>query len=70
MASLTLPLAWGLSWRAIREGRALFAAVALVSLTVALHFETGYLAILPLFAVCALTLAAFAGADAVRRRRV
>jgi hypothetical protein len=47
-ASLTLPLAWGFSWRAIREGRGWFAAVALVSLTIALHFETGYLAVLPL----------------------
>ena len=47
-ASLTLPLAWGFSWRAIRDGRNLFAAVALVSLTIALHFETGYLALVPL----------------------
>ena len=47
-ASFTLPLAWGFSWRAIREGRHWFAAVALVSLTIALHFETGYLALLPL----------------------
>jgi hypothetical protein len=47
-ASLTLPLAWGLSWRAIRDGRGLFAAVTLVSLTMALHFETGYLAMIPL----------------------
>jgi hypothetical protein len=47
-ASFTLPLAWGFSWRAIRDGRHLFAAVALVSLTIALHFETGYLALLPL----------------------
>ena len=47
-ASLTLPLAWGLSWRAIRTGRSMFAAVALVSLTIALHFETGYLALIPL----------------------
>lgn len=47
-ASLTLPLAWGLSWRAIREGRGFLAAVALVSLTTVLHFETGYLALLPL----------------------
>ena len=47
-ASLTLPLAWGFSWRAIHEGSNLFAAVALVSLTIALHFETGYLALLPL----------------------
>ncbi|MFZ0976359.1 MAG: hypothetical protein WAN22_29320, partial [Solirubrobacteraceae bacterium] len=47
-ASFTLPLAWGFSWRAIREGRNWFGAVALVSLTIALHFETGYLALLPL----------------------
>ena len=47
-ASLTLPLAWGFSWCAIREGRHRFAAVALVSLTIALHFETGYMALLPL----------------------
>jgi hypothetical protein len=47
-ASWTLPLAWGFSWRAIRDGRNVFAAVALASLTIALHFETGYLVILPL----------------------
>jgi hypothetical protein len=47
-ASVTLPLAWGFGWRAIREGRDWFAAVVLVSLTIALHFETGYLALLPL----------------------
>jgi len=47
-ASLTLPLAWGFSWRAIRQGRNLCAAVALMSLTIALHFETGYLALIPL----------------------
>jgi hypothetical protein len=47
-ASWTLPLAWGFSWRAIRHGRSYLPAVALVSLTVALHFETGYLAFLPL----------------------
>jgi len=47
-ASFTLPLAWGFSWRAIRHGRNFFAAVGLVSLTIALHFETGYLALVPL----------------------
>jgi hypothetical protein len=47
-ASLTLPLAWGLGWRAIRDGRRFFLAIALTSLTVALHFETGYLALAPL----------------------
>lgn len=43
-----LPLAWGLSSRAIREGRAYFAAVITVSLTMAVHFMTGYLAVIPL----------------------
>jgi hypothetical protein len=47
-ASLTLPLAWGLGWRAIRDGRRFFSAIALTSLTIALHFETGYLAVAPL----------------------
>ena len=47
-ASLTLPLAWGLGWRAVREGRSFFLAALMASLTTALHFETGYLAILPL----------------------
>ena len=45
-ASLTLPLAWGFSWRAVSEGRSYRAAVAFTALTVALHFETGYLALL------------------------
>jgi hypothetical protein len=44
-ASWTLPLAWGYSWRAIRDGRGYFRAVLLTALTVALHFETGYLAL-------------------------
>ncbi len=44
-AMWTLPLAWGLSWRAIREGRGYFGAVFFTTLTVALHFETGYLAL-------------------------
>ncbi len=47
-ASVTLPIAWGLSWRAIRDGRNFFAAALMVSLTICLHFETGYLALLPL----------------------
>ena len=41
----TLPLAWGWSWRAIRDGRGYLPAVLLTALTVALHFETGYLAL-------------------------
>jgi hypothetical protein len=44
-ASWTLPLAWGYSWRAIRDGRGYLRAVVLTALTVALHFETGYLAL-------------------------
>ena len=44
-ASWTLPLAWGCSWRAIRDGRGYFRAVLMTALTVALHFETGYLAL-------------------------
>jgi hypothetical protein len=44
-AMWTLPLAWGYSWRAIRDGRGYLRAVLLTALTVALHFETGYLAL-------------------------
>jgi hypothetical protein len=44
-ASWTLPLAWGFSWRAIRDGRGYLRAVVLTALTIALHFETGYLAL-------------------------
>jgi hypothetical protein len=44
-ASWTLPLAWGYSWRAIRDGHGYLGAVLLVALTVAFHFETGYLAL-------------------------
>ena len=44
-ASWTLPLAWGFSWRAIRDGRGYLRAILLTALTVALHFETGYLAL-------------------------
>jgi hypothetical protein len=43
-ASWTLPLAWGWSWRAIRDGRGYLRAIAAIALTAALHFETGYLA--------------------------
>ncbi len=44
-ASWTLPLAWGYGWRAIREGRGYLRAGLFTALTVALHFETGYLAL-------------------------
>ncbi len=47
-ASWTLPLAWGFTWRALRGQGRLLPAVVFVSLTTAFHFETGYLAVLPL----------------------
>ncbi len=47
-ASWTLPLAWGFTFRALRSLRAAFFAVLFIMLTVALHFETGYLAFVPL----------------------
>jgi hypothetical protein len=47
-ASVTLPLAWGLAWQWIRHRRRLTAAVVLCGLTLALHFETGYLALMVL----------------------
>ena len=47
-AMWTLPLAWGFCWQAVSEGRRFAAAVLFASLTVMLHFETGYLAVLPL----------------------
>ena len=45
-----LPLAWGLSWRAVNgQGRGRYASAALVlGLTVAMHFITGYFALLSL----------------------
>jgi hypothetical protein len=47
-ASMTLPLAWAMTWRALYQGRQLAVAAILISLTLAFHFETGYLAALPL----------------------
>jgi len=47
-ASWALPLAWGFTWRAMSSRRAVLPAVIFVALTVALHFETGYLALIPL----------------------
>ena len=47
-ASVTLPLAWGFGWQAIRHERHRFAAALFIALTCALHFETGYLAFAPL----------------------
>ena len=47
-ASWTLPLAWAFTWRAMSSRRAVLPAVVFVALTVALHFETGYLALIPI----------------------
>jgi Gpi18-like mannosyltransferase len=41
-----LPLAWGLTWRAVTRGRYFAAAAAALAFTVACHFITGYLALL------------------------
>ncbi|MGO9343441.1 MAG: hypothetical protein ACLP6E_13140 [Acidimicrobiales bacterium] len=44
-----LPIAWGLTWRSINKGRLHLAAALAVGLTICMHFETGYLALLPVF---------------------
>ena len=41
-----LPIAWGLTWRAVANGRHYAAATAALALTIACHFITGYLALL------------------------
>src|SRR5205807_4048072 len=43
-----LPLAWGLSWRAVDHGRNYALAALAIALTIACHFLTGYLALLVL----------------------
>lgn len=43
-----LPLAWGLSWRAVSQGRNFALAALAIALTIACHFLTGYLALLVL----------------------
>lgn len=45
-AMLLLPVAWGLTWRAVAHGKRYAAAAAALALTMALHFITGYLAVL------------------------
>ena len=47
-ASWTLPLAWAFTWRAMSSRRAVAPAAIFVALTMALHFETGYLAFIPI----------------------
>jgi hypothetical protein len=44
-ASWTLPLAWGYTWRAVRDGCGYLRAALLTALAVGLHFETGYMAL-------------------------
>jgi hypothetical protein len=41
-----LPLAWGLTWRAVSRGRHFAAAATALAFTIACHFITGYLALL------------------------
>jgi Gpi18-like mannosyltransferase len=41
-----LPLAWGLTWRAVTMGKRFGVASAALALTIACHFITGYLALL------------------------
>jgi hypothetical protein len=45
-----LPLAWGLSWRAVNHGKNYALAALAIALTIACHFLTGYLALLVLAA--------------------
>ncbi len=49
-ASWTLPLAWGFTYRALTSlrRRNLIPAVLFIMVTIALHYETGYLAVVPL----------------------
>jgi hypothetical protein len=42
--SWALPFAWALNWRALADRRFIAPAAALVALTAAFHYETGYLA--------------------------
>lgn len=43
-----LPIAWGLAWRAVEEGRGYALAALALALTIAVHLLTGYLALLSL----------------------
>ncbi|NNN08118.1 MAG: YfhO family protein [Acidimicrobiaceae bacterium] len=47
-AMWTLPLAWAFSWRFISQRKSLFPAVLTLTLTIAFHFLTAYLAALTL----------------------
>ena len=58
-----LPLAWGLTWRAVAHGKRYAAAAAALGLTIACHFITGYLAVLTV----GVWVLVFAGSDFLRR---
>ena len=51
-AMWTLPFAWAYGYRAVSSGRSYFPAVAFSALTIAFHFETGYLALIGLGVFC------------------
>jgi hypothetical protein len=48
-AMWTLPLSWAYCWRAVQQGQSRLAAVFWLAVTIALHFETGYLALAAVF---------------------
>jgi Gpi18-like mannosyltransferase len=58
-----LPLAWGLTWRAVAHGKRHAAAALALALTIACHFITGYLALLTV----GVWVLVFAGSDFLRR---
>ncbi len=62
-----LPLAWGLTWRAVTGGRRYAAASLAVALTIACHFIAGYLALLT-FGVWVIVLGGAGGLGGVVRR--
>ena len=68
-ASWTLPLAWAFTWRAMSSRRAVLPAVVFVALTMALHFETGYLALIPVVIFPFLTPSELRTRAAARRGR-
>ena len=51
LGSWTLPFAWATTWRAMKDARLAWAASALVGITVALHFESGYLGLLAVIVI-------------------
>jgi hypothetical protein len=51
LASWALPFAWASTWRAMRDARFAWLAAGLIGLTVALHFESGYLGLLAVIVI-------------------